>query len=257
MAHIFDVMVALNGQMNVLSKKYIDKRGTVRTIDPPKFLNVAISRAIDKLVVEYGKEAVFTDPENDSPIIDLTSLVDTGDNFNPLYVCVAENVKIPVIDKIPVIINHKDQTGPGVGIIVLLPLQIFDYDATIEYNAKILLDIYFAIANLDPNITYKLCRKVVKYSEHPKVPVPTYDLTMLYVALGCTYVNLRTWYKNNNKPIAASYIKDAFDPEDEIPENVINDIATTLDINAKSVGTLRDSVATGDLLLYALYDVEE
>lgn len=253
MAHIFDVMVALNGQMNVLSNHYLEKRGSVRTIEPPKFLNVAISRAIEN----RPKEEVFTDPENDSPIINLTSMVDTGDNFNPLYVCVAENIKIPIIDKIPVIINHKDQSGPGVAIVVVLPMEIFGYSTPVEYNAKMLFKIYSQLANMDPNNKYKIDASIIRYSENSKIPVPTYDLTMAYVALGCVYINLRTWYKTNNKkPISASYIADAFE-EGEMDEDTLSNITTTLNRNAKTVGTLRDSVATGDLLLYALYDVDE
>ena len=255
MAHMFNVMAALTGQLNVLSKYYINKQSVVRSITPPKFLTVAISRATDN----RPREEILTNPEDENccPVVDIASIVDTGDNFMPIYVCVVDNIKIPIVDRVPIIVNHNDITGPGVGIIVAVPMAMFKVDASIKYSATVLKEVYFALANMDPNVQYTIDSSMINYSESDKVRVSTYDLTMAYVALGCIYINLRSWYKGkNNRPLDAGYVFDAFE-DGELDETVIENISSTLNRNAKGIGVLRDAVANGELLLYALYDVED
>ena len=251
MAHIFDVMTALCGHLNVLSKHYWDN-GSLRTINPPPFLVLSISRAIDT----KNTKDIFVELKQGDPVIDVASIVDTGDNFNPLYVCVADNLKKTIIDRVPVIINYKDISGPGVGIIVILPRNLF-YSATdVTYSAKCLKDLYFELLSFDPIMQYKPDATMLRYSENKNSPIPTYDLTMAYAALGCANINLRNWFTINDKPLPAEYLFKGFD-KGELDDATIKNISYTLNKNADKVGNLRDSIAKGDLLLYALYDVEE
>lgn len=252
MAHIFDVMTALCGHLNVLSKHYFDN-ASVRTINPPPFLVLSISRAIDT----KSSKDIFVDSKQGDPVIDIASIVDTGDNFNPLYVCVADNLKNSIVDRVPVIINYKDISGPGVGIIVIVPRALFGNATSVEQSARYLKDIYFKLLEFDPIMQYKPDATMLRYSENKNSPIPTYDLTMAYAALGCANINLRNWFTINDKqPLPAEYLLKGFD-KGELDENTIKNIAYTLNKNAERVGNLRDSVANGDLLLYALYDVEE
>lgn len=252
MAHIFDIMVSMNGNLNLIFNHYQDKKVALRTINPPDFLVVAICRAIDTKDPKY----TLIDPDAGNPEIVTTMVTSSHDDFNPTYIAVAKNLRHPIIDRVPVIVNHNDISGPGVAYIVIVPEILFENDTTIEYSAKCLKEIYFGLLDFDPIMKFKADATMLKYSENTKCPVPTYDLMMAYAALGCININLKSWYKENNRPVSSKYTLLAFE-EGELDEGTSKNIIYTLDKHALRVSSLRDSIGDGSLLLHALYDVDE
>ena len=252
MAHIFDVMGTVNGNLNLIFNHYQDKKVTLRTISAPDFLIVAICRAIDTKDPNY----ILIDPDAGDPEIVITMIGSTGDDFNPAYIAVAKNLKHPIIDRVPVMINHNDISGPGVAYIVIVPEALFENDTTIEESAKCLKELYFGLLEFDPIMKFKVDAAMIRYSENTKYPVPTYDLMMAYIALGCININLKSWYRETNKPISSKYTLLAFN-EGELDEGTSKNIIYTLEKHAIRISSLRDSLGDGSLLLHALYDVEE
>lgn len=252
MAHIFDVMGTVNGNLNLIFNHYQDKKITLRTINPPDFLVVAICRAIDTKDPKY----ILINPNAGNPEITKTIIASSGDDFNPTYVAVAKNLKHPIIDRVPVMVNHNDNYGPGVAYIVIVPEKLFDEKETVADSAKCLKEIYFGLLSFDPIMKFKADATMLRYSENTKCPVPTYDLMMAYIALGCININLRSWYKENNKPLSAEYTLLAFN-EGELDEGTSKNIVFTLEKHASRISSLRDSIGDGSLLLHALYDVDE
>lgn len=250
MAHIFDVMTALNGYLNRLYQHYTSK-ANIRTINPPKFLTTTISRAIDN----RNPEDILIN-KDEFPVFDLASMVDTGDNFNPIYIAPASNMQKAIVDKVPLIVNHKDECGPGVGYVIIIPNNIFTTN-DVDYTAMVLKDLYFDIVNYDPNLSFKVDASLIQHSENPKIYIPTYDITMAYAALGCAVINLKAWYVKwvSNEPISASYILDTFN--DEVSADKQKNIADVLDKYAVRIGSLRDAIGSGDLTLEILYDTSE
>ena len=152
MAHIFDVMGTVNGNLNLIFNHYQDKKVTLRTISAPDFLIVAICRAIDTKDPNY----ILIDPDAGDPEIVITMIGSTGDDFNPAYIAVAKNLKHPIIDRVPVMINHNDISGPGVAYIVIVPEALFENDTTIEESAKCLKELYFGLLEFDLVILDKI-----------------------------------------------------------------------------------------------------
>ena len=255
MAHVFDVMVALNGYLNRLYQHYTTK-ANVRTINPPKFLITTISREIDNRI----SEDILVNKDAGYPIVDLASIVDTGDNFNPIYIAPASNMKKAIVDRVPLMINHKDECGPDVGYVIIVPNDIFTTD-DINYTARVLRDLYFDIVNYDPNLSFKVDASMIQHSENPKMYISTYDITMAYAALAFAVINLKTWYvswesNNKNEPVSASYLMNTFTDE-EVSEDKKKNIVEVLDKYAIRIGSLRDAIGNGDLTLEILYDTSE
>ena len=96
---------------------------------------------------------------------------------------------------------------------------------------------------------------MLNYSENSVNPVPLYDLTMAYTALGCVHINLVSWYRSNKSRIKALSTLNAIFGDELLPD-IKTKIASTLDKNAVKIGMLRDAIASGRLVLDAMYDYE-
>lgn len=248
MGTIYDTLQSLNGHINLLNKKY-NENGTVREITPPQFVILSISRAAD---TAKDINDIYEDPEKETHIVLATQMTDKEDPFNPVYVCVVDNIKHAIVDQIPIHSNHNDQSGYGIALIINIPKKLFMRDTSFEDAAKELFIIYSKVLETDPNMKYVLDLSMINYSENKVNPVPLYDLTMAYMALGCVHINLVSWYRENTKKIKGESTLDAIFG-DEINEDMKMNIASTLDNNCTKIGKLRDSIAAGTLILDALY----
>lgn len=247
MAHIFEIMATTNGQLNNIFNYYNKISNSIRKLpNIPTFLVVSVNRAID------NQPDIKTD-ENKAPEIDCVIKANTGDVFNPVYICVVDYIEKPVIDKVPIMVNQRDVSGPGLAYVVLLPMKIFD-DASFEEVAVTLKDLYFSILDLDSNMQFKAEPAIIKFSESTQIRVTTYDITMIYAALGCAYINLKSWFQTEDgSPLESSHILNTF-TDKELPEYYKKTVSASLDKYCKNIGTLRDSIGSGNLLKNVLYE---
>lgn len=248
MAHIFDQMVSINGHLNILSKHYLEN-ANLRTINTPYSVMVVIERMVNNVpsIVNNTEESVECD---------VVSLIDSNDKFNPIYVAVVTNINDVFVDKVPVIVNYKDQTGPGIGYVIIIPKNMFDNEASVSDVASKLKTLYFKLLELDPDFTYDPDSNIIKHSENKKMYIPTYDVMMAYAAVGFMVINMRSWYRINNKPISAQEALDELFDDEEVPANIKSNLADTLTKYSSRVGDLRDAVGSGVLIMETLFDVE-
>jgi len=247
MAHIFDVMAKVNGQLNIISEHYFGISDNLRSMPKvPSFLIVSINRSIDT------QKNVLID-ETKAPEIDIAIRTNANDLYNPIYICVAENLAVPIVDKVPVMINTQNASGPGVGYVVIVPKKIFEQSTKIDEISKILKDMYFSILDFDPNMQYKAEPAIIRLSESDKVRIMTYDITMIYAALGFVNINLRSWFSNNGSTVSATHTVDAF-TDKELSKSYKKRVAEVLDEFATDVPTLREGVGKGDMIRRALYE---
>ena len=250
MAHIIDIMATVNGQLNLISKWFENKSGSLLKSLPsiPNFVEVCIDRLVDL------NPDVKIENDQDCEIYKVM-LADTGDNYNPVYLVIVTNSKKVLIDKVPIYVNRGSETGPGVGYVVEVPEAMFLSNTDITDCATMLNDLYFGLLAYDSNMKYAPELDLIKFSKAEKLKIPTYDLEMIYVALGCAYINLRSWFGGNygNTAIDASYILAPFDDK-EIPDNLKSGIIETLNKHCIKIGTLRDSIGDGSLIMDALYE---
>lgn len=249
MAHIIDAMTSINGHLNMIAKWYDDKSSNVlRDIQTPSFVEVAVDR-----MVELHPSCII-DSNKDIEIYK-TVLSDTGDPFNPIYITILNNCNTVLVDKVPLYINKGSNLGSGVGYIVAVPDMMFRDNTDILTCVELLNNLYFKLLELDSNMKYAPGIELIKHSKNEKLNLSTYDLEMIYIALGCSYVNLRAWFttmygKNN---IDASYVLSIYDEKD-IPENLKKGIIDTINKHCNMIGNLKDSIGNGSLIMDALYE---
>ena len=248
MAHIFDVLSTINGQLNILAKDYMGQ-GKARHLNcAPDFVLMSINRAID-----VNKELLIDSDKNAS--VEKPVLGSTGDHFNPVYLVVVSNIRSPIIDKVPVIVNYKEAHGPGTAYIVGVPKLLFEADTDDEMAAKILRDIYFPVLDMDKEMEFKASPATLIIHDQAGVNIKTYDLTMVLVAIGCIYVNLRNWYvTDSGKPISPSHLFEAFPEFDQYKaESVKEGIVLAFEKHGKNINEIRDAVASGKLVRVFMY----
>ena len=248
MGQIFNVFNALNGHLNLLNKNY-NECWIVRTIEPPLFVTLIISRALD---TTQDKSSVIEDPDKEISVILASVISDKGDAFSPIYVCVCENLVHSIVDQCPVFVNHNDTSGPGTALVICIPKKLFMNYTTFDDAARELFIIYSKILETDRNMQFLLDATMLNYSENTTNPIPLYDLTMAYTALGCVHINLVSWFRSNKSRIKAESTLTAIFG-DELKDDIKSNIASTLDKNSVKIGMLRDAIANGKLVLDALY----
>lgn len=239
MVHVFEIMSSLNGFLNVLYSHYL-YNGVIRTIGCPTFVSVAIGRANKKI----------TGSEDEDVEISLVSVVDTHDSFSPLYVAVADNPDAKYyIEKIPVMVNKADESGPGVGLLVVIPKNIFNMNFDVDEALKIMKNIYFDIANLDDNLEYEINDTLLYAGVSGDDSIPIYDLTSALASIGCVYANAKSWFSGTTKDI----IDLIFGEENQ---EINESIAFSIDKHCSKIGMIRDSIADGSLLYDSLFGGE-
>jgi len=249
MAHIFDLMSTVCGQINVLSDYYSGVDGvSIRNLPHlPNFIVVSVNRAEDTM------PWIVKDPKEVSNI-DIVTILDTGDPFTPIYMCVADNITQAIVDKVPIMVNYKGNKGPGVGYVIVVPKMVFGTDIDVEETAKLFKNLYFTLLDLDPNMQFKAEPAILRLYNSQKIRIYTYDLTMILVALGMANINMRSLFvmEEDRRPIDSFYTLSAFTPE-EMPDDVRSSIYYILDEFCTDMDKLRDSVGSGKMLRTLLY----
>lgn len=248
MAHIFDVLSTINGQLNILSKDY-DGQGRARHLNnAPEFMLMAINRAIDcnpDIMIDSDANATIEKPV----------LGTTGDHYNPVYIAVVGNINTPVVDKVPIMVNYKDAHGPGTAYIIGVPKILFSSDS--DGAAALLRKIYLDVLSMDKEMEYSASPSILIIQDKPDINVKTYDLTMMLVAMACIHINLRNWYVDTDtgKPVDPTVMLDAFPEFDQYKaDEVKNGVFRTLTKYGKNINEIRDAVGNGKLVKLFLYN---
>lgn len=251
MAHIIDIMLSVASQINAITRKYNNKSSILNCEIPetPLFVAIAMDRCIQK-----NEDCIIDSKASPMVVTDIVAKFNTGDIFSPVYAVVANNINGVMFDKFPLQISQQDVSGTGIGKLIIIPERIFtdDEDEFYYVIGRIFIDIYKKLIGTDENMIYDgdiEFTDIIKYSENPKVKIPTYDIEMVVIALACAYINLREMYNN----IDASFLLDSI--EEEIPLDIKNNIIDALNNLITSVASLRESIANGSLIAQALgYD---
>lgn len=248
MAHIFDVLSTINGQLNILSKDY-DGRGKARHLNnAPEFMLMAINRAID------SNPDIMIDKDHNATI-EKPILGATGDHYNPVYIAVVGNINSPVVDKVPIMVDYKDAHGPGTAYIIGIPKILFSADS--DKAAELLRKIYLPVLDMDKEMQYSASPSILIIQDKPGVDIKTYDLTMILVALACIHINLRNWYveTDNGKPVDPSAMLVAFSEFDQYKaDDAKNGVFRALTKYGKNINDIRDAVGNGKLVKLFLYN---
>ena len=246
MAHIFDVLSTVNGQLNIIAKDYEGQGKAHHLNQSPDFMVMAVNRAIDTtpdLLEDPSKNASMEKP----------TLGSTGDHYNPVYISVVDNITKPIVDKVPVMVNYKDAHGPGTAFIIGVPKKLFMTTTGTEEAATILRDIYLSVLDLDKEMEYSASPAIVMLHDDKRVKIKTYDLTMMLVAIGCINVNLRNWFvTDTGKPVDPSFAIAAF-PEFK-SQKVVDGLMRIYEKHGKNINELRDAVANGKLVRLFMYN---
>lgn len=243
MAHTFEVMSSVCGQLNSLSKDYMGN-GKARTMSKiMDSLCVSVGRAvttIDDILIDKDKEAY----------VDKGIFASTGDKFHPVYVLSIKNIKKPFIDKITTMAK-TNENNLVVGTVIGVPYMIFDEDTSFNDVCKIIKDMYFQITDMDRNMSFNANFGVIKFSNSTKVRVPTYDLSMILAAVCCMYVNIKSWFSNDSADSGPSRVP----PEDmisaldtKLSEEKIKGLVNTINRHASGVNDIRDSLVSGSII---------
>ena len=245
MAHIFDILSTVNGQLNILTKDYNGQGRAHHLNSSPDFVVMAVNRAID------NNPDILINPEK-SATIERPTLGSTGDYYNPVYIVVVDNIATPIVDKVPVMVNYKDAHGPGTAIVLGVPKYLFDPDCSSSDAASFLRKIYTKLLDMDKEMSYSASPAILMLHDHKDVNIPTYDVTMMLVALGCININLRNWYvSENGKPVDPSHAVEAF-PEIK-SEELKQSLTRVLDKHCKNINEIRDAVGNGKLVRVFMY----
>lgn len=245
MAHIFDVMSTITGQINILSDYYSSpgKFSIRKSPTVPDFVVYSVERYIKR-----HSEIIY---DKNKPVnTELNILSDTGDAFNPVYITIISNITEPIIDKVSIHVNHKDQSGPGVAILLGIPKCSFDPDLDVITSSEILKNIYFGILVLDSNMDYKPSIGLLRVINDPRIEVYSYNIQMIYVALCCMNIVMRKWFGNNTKDIE-EYTLSSFE-EKEMPKNIRDKAISILSEFAINIGSVRESIEKGTLMELAI-----
>ncbi len=240
MAHIFDVMGSLSGQLNVLTGHYCNNLLLNCIESVPTFIAITLDRNKRFTTLTGGE-----DIEIDSIVIS-----NTHDLFNPLYIVTATNIKSPTVLKAPTIVTKNDKTGPAIAYIVVIPKFIFKESTDIKDIIDVLKKMYFDLVNLDQNMTFKVTDTMLKLGNNnsEELFVPTYDLTMLYVAYGFIHIYIKNYFEASSLEIVNLILGEDYD------ETARSNLSDTLEKNCGNLSSLREAFGYGTLLSDALYE---
>ena len=241
MAHVFDVMASLSGQLNVLTGHYCNNTMLNCIESVPTFIAVTLDRNKRFTKLMDGED------------IEIASIVisNTHDIFNPLYIVTATNVETPMVLKAPTVVTKGDKTGPAIATVVVLPKLIFNESTDIKDIVKILKETYFGLLNTDPNIKYKASDTMLQLgndNDHDVVFVPTYDLTMLYAVYGFIHIYIKNYFEATSSEIVNIILGEDYD------SNSKRALSDTLEKTCGSLSSLREAFGLGTLLSDAIYE---
>ena len=242
MSHIYSVLTGVSSKLNTLFKDYAGE-GRANTLSKvPDFAMIAVTRAL----VHNPDLAVSSDA---NLILKKPIIINTEDDFNPIYVFMVENATTHIIDRIPIFVDRKGTQGPGIATIIGIPELLFndfEYESTIKRLRSLFLDILAT----DTAMKFEADPILLRLSKSTSIKVDTYDITMMLAAFACTYINIRSWFANtdavgNQVPIEASQIvKDM----ENLPDDIKTNLSRALGKYAKTYNELRDSITTGKLI---------
>lgn len=246
MAHIFDVLSTINGQLNIIAKDFSGQGKARHLNQSPDFLVMSVNRAIETV------DGLLEDPEANASI-EKPTLGSTGDPYSPVYMAVVGNINEPIIDKVPVMVNYKEAHGPGTAYIVGIPKKLFMSDTSTEESAKILRNIYLPILSLDKEMEYSASPAIILLHNDNRVNISTYDLTMMLVAIGCINVNMRNWFvTDSGRSVDFSYTLAGF-PEFDDHDDIKDGLTRVYNSYGRNINDLRDAVGNGKLVRTFMY----
>ena len=240
MAHVFDIMGSLSGQLNVLTGHYCN-RDLLNSIESvPTFIAVTLDR----------NKRFTTLTDGDDIEIDSIVISNTHDIFNPLYIVTASNIKSPIVLKAATIVTKNDKTGPAVAYIVVIPKFIFNESTDIKDIIGVLKKMYFDLLNTDTNMSFKASDKMLEIgnNNNNELFVPTYDLTMLYVVYGFIHIYIKNYFEASSLEIVNIILGEDYDRDSRI------NLSDTLERNCGKLSSLREAFGFGTLLSDALYE---
>lgn len=247
MAHMFHVMSTITGQINILSDYYNNpsKSSIRKSPSIPEFVYASIDRYVAR-----HEEVVY---DKNKPIdIKICILSDTEDVFNPIYVTVVNNITEPIIDKVSIYVNHKDQTGIGIGYILGIPRLAFSRDTDAVTSSECLRKIYFGILSLDSNMEYKPSIGILRVAKSKKIDIKSYDIQMIYAALCFMNIVMCNWFGKDKD--VEEFTLSSFESE-EMPEEIRNKAISILNkFGSNGVGNVRDSIEKGELIKMIVED---
>lgn len=241
MAHVFDVMASLSGQLNVLTGHYCNNTMLNCIESVPTFIAVTLDRNKRFTKLMDGED------------IEIASIIisNTHDIFNPLYIVTAINIETPMVLKAPTVVTKGEKTGPAIATIVVLPKLIFKESTDIKDIVKILKETYFELLNTDPNMKYKASDNMLKVgndNDSDILFVPTYDLTMLYVVYGFIHIYIKNYFEATSSEIVDIILGEDYDNATK------RSLSDTLEKNGGSLSSLREAFGWGSLLADAIYE---
>ena len=243
MAHMFDILSNITGQINLLTDYYYFRKiKTIRKLpEIPDFIYTVINRYL----LKNNNIICSTDKQIN---VELCIVTDAGDAFSPVYIAVVNNISLPILDKIVVQVDHKDDYGLGNGIILCIPKITFADEADVDSLIPILKGIYFGILEFDSNMTYKPSDGMLRVANNPNININSYDLEMIYTAICCMNIIMRKWYNANKDIKVEDLTMYAFCDSNILLDDDKNKIKTIISKFGTTIGDLRDALVNGKLL---------
>lgn len=248
MANTIDLIGNICGYINILADHYGGANVSIRDLpNLPHFVIVSTNRAVDTI------SGLLQDPEK--PVnIDIVTILDNGDKYSPIYLCVVDNITKCIVDKVPIMINKDNIKKQGCGYVVCIPMKIFENDTTIDEVTTLLKDLYFTFVDFDPNMQYKAEPAIIRLANTDKVRIYTYDLTMVCMALGMLNINTQKMFmrEDTRSPVDSYYTLTCFSNE-ELNENIRINLSSIFDQYANNIEELKDAVCSGKMIRNLLY----
>ena len=241
MAHIFEIMSIVTSQINILTDYYGSSgRNSIRKLPT---IPEHIYAAIDRYLMRH-EDIIY---DKNLPIsTKVCTSTNCEDVFTNIYVCVINNITKPIIDKMTIYVDHKDQRGPGIGIFVGIPKIAFNQDYNAPDSSQLLRDIYTGLLELDVDMQFKPSIHVIRVANDKRIDIHSYDIQMNYSALCFMNVIMKNWFGNNAKDIE-EYTLCSFD-NNELPEKKKKKVIDIVNKFGISISTVRDSIEKGTLM---------
>ena len=243
MSHIYSVLTGVSSKLNTLFKDYAGE-GRANTLSRvPDFAMIAVNR---ELIHNPG---LATSPDVNL-ILKKPIVINTENDFNPIYLCVVENATTHIIDRIPIFVDRKGNQGPGIATIIGVPellFKDFEYESTI----KRLRELFLGILATDSKMKFEADPILLRLAKSTSIKVDTYDITMMLVVFACTYINIKSWYANSDaigQDIDIEPDDIFYGMEDQLSDNIKANIAKALSKSSRSYNELRDSITSGKLI---------
>ena len=170
---VFDIMGKLFSRISILEKDATGESMARCLSNTPEFVKTVVNRAVitnpDILVsnkISIEKSGVDTDK----------------DNFNPIYISLADNINSAIVDRMAINVDYKNSHGGGIATIIVIPDAIF-ISSDITKITEIVMKMYMNILELDMNLKFDPSIKLLNYITNNNIKIPSYDIICLLSCL--------------------------------------------------------------------------